>query len=159
MTTSRTLTQARTSVRVIVPPSRAFEVFTSGIDQWWHRDHHLLGGTLAEVGIQPWEGGDLWERNDEAETCVWGKVLVWNPPGEFAFSWLIGPDWAVPAPDAPGSRVTLTFTPDAEGTLVELVHSELDVHGPGWEEEARAVGSARGWPGLLGLFGVVADQG
>jgi len=142
----------RTTIDVSVPPDRAFEVFTTGIDSWWTRAHHVQTGELKEMGVDPFVGGRMWEENDAGEVCTWGSVLTWSPPRVFAFSWLIGPDWAVPGPDAPGSRVTVTFTPTATGTAVTLIHDQLDAHGPGWESVRDGVGSDAGWPAGLRQF-------
>ena len=142
----------RTTIDVSVPPERAFEVFTTGIDSWWTRAHHVQTGELKEMGVDPFVGGRMWEENDAGEVCTWGSVLTWSPPRVFAFSWLIGPDWAVPGPDAPGSRVTVTFTPTATGTAVTLIHDQLDAHGPGWESVRDGVGSDAGWPAGLRQF-------
>jgi hypothetical protein len=54
----------------------------------------------------------------------------------------------VPGADAPGSRVTVTFTPMDDGTRVDLVHDRLDAHGVGWEKVRAGVRSDGGWPGL-----------
>jgi uncharacterized protein YndB with AHSA1/START domain len=148
-------TAVRTSVDVAVPPDRAFEVFTGDIDRWWTRAHHVQSGTLKEIGVDPHVGGRMWEENDAGQVCTWGRVLTWDPPREFAFSWLIGPDWAVPAPDAVGSRVTVTFAATETGTRVTLVHDQLDVHGAGWESIRDGVGSAGGWPAGLRQFAAV----
>ena len=152
MTETGTATEVRTSIQVSAPPERAFDVFTAGIDRWWTRTHHVQTGELKEIGVDPFVGGRMWEVNDAGSECTWGRVLSWEPPRVFAFSWLIGPDWAVPGPDAEGSRVTVTFTPTGEGTLVELVHDRLDVHGPGWENVRAGVGSDGGWPAGLRQF-------
>lgn len=149
MTTAETDTAVRTSVRVAAGPERAFEVFTAGIDRWWNRSHHVQPGTLKAIGVEPRVGGRLWEENDAGDVCAWGRVLTWDPPRTFAFSWLIGPDWGIPGPDAPGSRVTVTFSPDGSGTRVDLVHDQLDAHGPGWESVRNGVGSDGGWPAGL----------
>ena len=140
------------TIDVSVPPDRAFEVFTTGIDSWWTRAHHVQTGELKEMGVDPFVGGRMWEENDAGEVCTWGSVLTWSPPLVFAFSWLIGPDWAVPGPDAPGSRGTVTFTPTATGTSVTLIHDQLDAHGPGWESVREGVGSDAGWPAGLRQF-------
>jgi uncharacterized protein YndB with AHSA1/START domain len=145
-------TEVRTSVEVSAPLERAFEVFTAGIDRWWTRAHHVQSGELREIGVDPFVAGRMWEVNDAGSECTWGRVLTWEPPREFAFSWLIGPDWGVPAPDAEGSRVTVTFTPAGGGTRVELVHDRLDVHGPGWKNVRAGVGSDGGWPAGLRQF-------
>ncbi|MCW3839060.1 SRPBCC family protein [Micromonospora yasonensis] len=149
MTTADTDTAVRTSVHVEASPERAFEVFTAGMDRWWDRSHHVQPGTLKEIGVEPRVGGRLWEENDAGDVCAWGRVLTWDPPRTFAFSWLIGPDWGIPAPDAPSSRVTVTFSPEGTGTRVDLVHDRLDAHGPGWESVRNGVGSDGGWPAGL----------
>jgi uncharacterized protein YndB with AHSA1/START domain len=146
------ITVVSSSIEVPAPPGRAFEVFTRDMDKWWTRAHHVQTGELKEIGVDPESGGRLWEENDAGDVCVWGRVLTWEPPRVFAFSWLIGPDWGVPAPDAVGSRVTVTFTPIPSGTRVDLVHDHLDVHGPGWESVRDGVGSDGGWPAGLRQF-------
>jgi uncharacterized protein YndB with AHSA1/START domain len=150
--TTETDTAVRTTVEVAVPPERAFQVFTAGMNTWWTRAHHVQSGELKDIGPDPFVGGRMWEENDAGEVCVWGRVLTWDPPREFAFSWLIGPDWGIPGPDAVGSRVTVTFTQTETGTLVTLVHDQLDAHGPGWESVRAGVGSDGGWPAGLRQF-------
>lgn len=149
---SLTDTVVRTGIDVPVDPTRAFAVFTAGLDSWWNRGHHLLDDELAEVGIEAFVGGAVWERSTTGETCVWGRVLRWEPDAAFAFSWSIGPTWTVPAPDAPASRVTVTFAASGTGTRVELVHDRLDRHGDGWEELAGSIAAPRGWPAHLASF-------
>jgi uncharacterized protein YndB with AHSA1/START domain len=150
-----TQASVRTTVEVSASPERAFEVFTSGIDSWWTRAHHVQSGVLKEIGVDPRVGGRMWQENDSGEVCTWGMVLTWDPPRVFAFSWLIGSDWGVPAPDARGSRVTVTFTPTSTGTHVELVHDGLDAHGDGWQALRDGVGSDGGWPAGLRQFAAV----
>ncbi|MCW2752283.1 MAG: hypothetical protein JWR83_3393 [Aeromicrobium sp.] len=150
--TSQTDTTVRHSIDVTAPPDRAFEVFTAGIDRWWTRAHHVQSGELKEMGIDPHVGGRMWEENDAGEVCTWGHVTTWEPPHQFAFTWLIGGDWGIPAPDAPGSQVTVTFTPTDAGTRVELVHDRLDVYGEGWENVRNGVDSDAGWPANLRQF-------
>ncbi len=147
---ARTTTQA--------DPQLAFEVFTAGIQTWWNPGHHVLPGTLKTMTVEPFVGGRLWDENTDGDTCTWGRVLVWEPGQAFVFSWLVGTDWAVPGPDAPGSRVTVTFTPTADGgTHVELVHDQLAIHGPGWEGLKAGVSNPEGWPGELLSFAAAAD--
>lgn len=148
-------TVVRTTIDVAAAPEHAYAVFTDGIDRWWTRTHHVQAGELKAIGVEPHVGGRLWEENDAGDVCAWGRVLTWDPPHVFAFSWLIGPDWGIPAADARGSRVTVTFTPTASGTHIELVHDELDAHGPGWEGVRDGVGSDGGWPAGLRQFAAV----
>jgi uncharacterized protein YndB with AHSA1/START domain len=149
-------TMVSATIEVAVPPERAFEVFTGRINDWWHPGHHLLEDDLKEVRIEPHVGGRVCEESSTGETCSWGRVLVWQPPAQFAFSWLINKDWQVPGPEAVGSRVTVTFTAIDGGTHVELVHDRLDAHGPGWESIRDSVGKVDGWAGLLRRFADLA---
>ncbi|MDT4937909.1 MAG: hypothetical protein QOG80_1580, partial [Pseudonocardiales bacterium] len=82
-------TSITTGIDVAIPPPSAFDVFTTGFDQWWNRNHHLLPGELAAVGIDPFAGGRVWERSVDGEECTWGEVLTWDPPRTFAFAWRI----------------------------------------------------------------------
>jgi uncharacterized protein YndB with AHSA1/START domain len=145
-------TVVRLSVDVVAPPERAYEIFTAGIDSWWTREHHVLSGELKVIGVDPFVGGRMWQENDAGDTCEWGRVITWDPPREFGFTWLVGPDWGVPAPDAPGSRVRVTFTATDTGTRVDLVHDQLEFHGPGWEIVRDGVASPAGWPAGLSQY-------
>jgi hypothetical protein len=64
-------TAVRRSIEVTASAERAFAVFTEGLDGWWPRSHHLLPGKLARVGVDPHEGGRVWEQNDAGDVCVW----------------------------------------------------------------------------------------
>ncbi len=150
-------TEVRTSVDVTVAPDVAFSVFTTGIDRWWNRDHHLLSGELKLVGVDPEVGGRMWEENDAGDTCTWGRVLTWDPPRTFAFSWLLNVDFTIPQANAVGSRVTVTFEPIDSGTRVTLVHDRFEDHGPGWENMRDGVGSEGGWPSGIRRYAEVAD--
>jgi uncharacterized protein YndB with AHSA1/START domain len=151
-------TTIRTSIDVSVTPERAFSGFTEGFDSWWPREHHLLKADLKQVAVDPEVGGRLYEESVDGDVCVWGRVLTWDPPRTFAYSWLIGTDWAPPGPDARGSRVTVSFTPADGGTRVEVVHDQLDVHGEGWQSMRDAVGGPEGWPLLMMRFSALAES-
>jgi uncharacterized protein YndB with AHSA1/START domain len=158
VTTSTDSTAVSTTAFTTADPATAFEVFTAKIDTWWNPEHHIVGGTLHAMGVEPFVGGRLWDENTDGDTCTWGRVLTWEPPTTLAFSWLIGPDWQVLADDAPASRVTVTFTPEDDGTRVDLVHDQLDVVGDGWESMRDGVGGPGGWPAGIGLFTAAADR-
>jgi uncharacterized protein YndB with AHSA1/START domain len=149
-------TTVRTSIDVSVAPERAFHVFTEGIDSWWPREHHLLNGELKQVAMDAEVGGRLYEESADGDVCVWGRVLTWDPPRTFSYSWLIGTDWAPPGADAQGSRVTVSFMAAEGGTHVEVIHDQLDVHGEGWEPMRDAVGGADGWALLMSRFAAAA---
>lgn len=134
---------------VDAPIGHAYRVFTTGMDSWWPREHHIGSGPLAEAVVEPHLGGRLYGREADGTECPWGRVLVWNPDTHFAFSWDIDLSWKPESDPARTSRVDVTFTAlDAGHTTVTLVHSGFENHGPGWESMREAVGSPGGWPAL-----------
>jgi uncharacterized protein YndB with AHSA1/START domain len=77
-------------------------------------------------------------------------VLVYSPPVRVAVSWHLGADYKYDPDPAKASRVEVTFHDEGHGkTRVELVHSQLDRHGAGWERIRESVGSPGGWGGIL----------
>jgi uncharacterized protein YndB with AHSA1/START domain len=146
-------TSVRTSIVVDVPAERAFEVFTQEMPSWWHPDHHILEGELAEMVFEPRVGGHIYDRGVDGSECRWATVLAYDPPARLVFSWNISLDWKLETDRDKTSEVEVTFTPEgADRTRVELEHRHLDRHGSGWEKMRDAVGSPGGWSGGLERF-------
>jgi hypothetical protein len=155
MTNTNTNTEpvVRTSIRVEVPIERAFRVFTEGFDTWWPRSHHIAPADMMEAVLEPRLDGRWFERDASGQECDWGKVLAWNPPSHVALSWHLNGEFKYDPDPARASRVDVHFVGDGvAATLVELVHSQLDRHGPDWPQLAAGVSSDGGWPGLLKTF-------
>lgn len=156
MTAETATTSVTTEVTVRAPVERAFRVFTEEMQSWWNPDHHLLDGTVAAMVVEPRVGGGVIDRYTDGRECRWGRVLAWEPPARFVFSWDITLQWQVETDPSRTSEVEIRFTPTADGgTHVVLEHSHLDRHGDGWESMRDAVGS--GWS--LTRFAEVVDAG
>ncbi|MBY8862235.1 SRPBCC family protein [Nocardia sp. CA2R105] len=141
--------EVRVEFTVDSPIEKAYDVFTTGMNSWWPREHHIGAGALAEAVVEPRVGGRLFGRETDGTECPWGRVLVWDRPTYFAFSWDISLDWQFQPDQAKTSRVDVTFTAvDSGRTAVTLVHSEFENHGEGWQSMRDAVGSDGGWPAL-----------
>jgi uncharacterized protein YndB with AHSA1/START domain len=153
MTTQVMDTSVRTSIVVEAAVERAFSVFTDDIGSWWHPDHHLLEGELAEMVFEPRVGGHIYDRGVDGSECRWARVLVYEPPNRFVISWDINTQWELQTDLEKTSEVEVRFAPEGEGrTRVELEHRNLDRHGEGWEGMRDSVGSPEGWPEGLRLF-------
>ena len=147
--TAEELGAVHTQVTVAAAPAKAFRVFTEGFDRWWPRSHHIGEGELAEAIIEPFEGGRWYERTSSGTECDWGTVLVWDPPRAVALSWAIDGEFRSDPDHA--SRIDVTFTPDGDGTVVVVEHSEFAGHRAAAELHA-AVMDTGGWPTLLVSF-------
>ena len=115
--------RARVSVAVAIPPSRAFEIFTADIDQWWRRGMRFRRSASRSslLCIEPKVGGRLFESFDAEggrHVIEVGRVRVWEPPRHLKFTWRN-------ANFAPHEQtdVEIQFEPTASGTLVTVTHS------------------------------------
>lgn len=150
-------TSIRKSIVVNAPVAHAFKVFTERFDSWWPHTHHIGKVEPFTAILDPREGGRWFERGADGSECDWGKVLVYSPPNRVAVSWHLDATYVYDPDPSKASRVEVTFHDEGNGrTRVELVHSQLDRHGAGWEKLREGVGSAGGWPGILDKFASTA---
>jgi uncharacterized protein YndB with AHSA1/START domain len=138
-------TTLRKSVTVAMPVERAFRLYTEGIATWWPIETHSVAAENAETAVFEGRGGGrLYERATNGEEHVWGTVLVWDPPRRVVHSWHPGRG------EETAQEVELVFTPDGEGTRVELAHS-------GWERLGDRMAEVMasydtGWDFVLGRY-------
>lgn len=137
------------SIDVDAPADHVFETFTQRMETWWEPTHHLIP-EVVEMRVEPYAGGTLTDVGKDGATCTWGRVLAYDPPRRFVFTWDISLQWELEPDPARCSEVEVTFTPVSDTTTrVDLVHRHLERHGEGWQGMADAVGGPNGWP--LGL--------
>jgi uncharacterized protein YndB with AHSA1/START domain len=140
----------RKSVHVSAPPEHAFRVFTEQINTWWPLRTHAVDPESAEtVILEGREGGRLFERTTAGEEHVWGTVVAWDPPRKLGYTWHPGRE------EETAQEVSLTFTPEAGGTRVDLRHS-------GWEKLGdrmlATVGEYdEGWDLVISLYAKTAN--
>lgn len=105
---------------------------------------------VERVEFQGRAGGQVVEHLSNGEVLPWGEVIAWEPPSRFMLAWR--PSFS----SRPPTELEIRFTPDGDGTLVQLEHR-------GWEllgeiaEESRA-GYGTGWVRTLGLFQEAANR-
>jgi uncharacterized protein YndB with AHSA1/START domain len=140
----------RKSIRVDVAPARAFEIFTTGMARWWLKTHTInpTKSPIKEIALEPRAGGRWFERGEDGSECNWGKVLAWEPPTRLLLAWQINGRWQFDP--ALITEVDIRFTPDGNGTRVELEHRKLEVLGD--QAEAMAQAFTGGWGVLLDSF-------
>jgi uncharacterized protein YndB with AHSA1/START domain len=121
----------RKTARVRLGVERAFELFTARMGDWWPTaSHSLHGERVAEVVVEPRQGGRVFERTEDGEEADWGGILAWEPPRRLVLEWRVNP--AVAA-----TEVEVRFAAEGDGTRVELVHR-------GWERLGAAADEGRG---------------
>jgi uncharacterized protein YndB with AHSA1/START domain len=141
----------RKSLTVAAPIERAFEVFTERIGAWWPFESYSIGGEKTTTAVMEGrEGGGVYEVMEDGGTAPWATVLAWEPPHRLVLSWHVNPD-------NPASEVEVRFSPDGDGTRVELEHR-------GWErfgEKATEASSGydEGWDLVLGRYVGAVPEG
>lgn len=128
---------------------RAFDLYTQGMDTWWPLETHSRQGEVDGAKVEriefPTEAGrPILEHLSSGDALSWGEVLEYERPHRVLIAW---------KPNAnpnPPTELEITFTPEGEGTRVELVHRGWERLGP-LAEEGRA-GYDEGWELVLGRF-------
>jgi uncharacterized protein YndB with AHSA1/START domain len=145
------ITLVRKTITVDAPRARAFEVFTSGFDRWWFRQHHIGAAEMAEAVLECREGGRWYERGVDGSECEWGRVLVFEPPERLVLAWQINDAWQHD-PELV-TEVDVRFVAESpDRTRVELEHRHIDRMGDGAAQIHEALDSPGGWSGLLEAF-------
>jgi uncharacterized protein YndB with AHSA1/START domain len=129
----------RKSVWVARPPEVSFKLFCEDIGQWWPGG---FGGQDSRICLEGQLGGRFYERRADGSEYEIGRLTSYDPPSTVAFTWR-APSWDVT------TQVKIRFTPEADGTRVELEHS-------GWEQSARTRDAHKnydsGWGTILGHY-------
>ena len=146
----------RKSIVVSAPPERAFEVFTSGIGRWWPKTHKIGKSDLDRPVIEPCAGGRWYELDVDGSECEIGKVAAWDPPSRLLLIWQLTPEFTFD-PDLI-TEVEVTFTPEGEGTRVDLEHRHIERMGEKADALRESVSGPGGWPALLQLFADEANS-
>jgi uncharacterized protein YndB with AHSA1/START domain len=144
------LAPVRKSIRVKASQAHAFDVFTSGLDRWWPRDHGIGRKPMKSMVMETRLGGRWYELAEDGSRADVGKITVWEPPARFVMSWDINSQWQ---PDTTiGSEVEVRFIAEgADATRVELEHRKFEQMGDEAGAKMRKDVDG-GWPGLLQIF-------
>jgi uncharacterized protein YndB with AHSA1/START domain len=152
MTTQAADLTVRKTVTVAASVERAFEVFTEKIATWWPLDTHSIGQDRTQaVVVEGREGGRIYEVIEGRDEAYWATVTAWEPPRRLALSWKVNPNAAAP------TEIEVRFTPEGDGTRVDLEHRGFERLG----EDARDGSKSydEGWNLVLGRYGKAADAG
>ena len=128
------------ALRVPATPQRAFDAFVHEIGDWW-QPNGLFDFTVGKHGrlaFEPGETGRLTETYDDGGVFEVGRITLWQPPDELAFTWRqasFGPDML--------TEVRVTFEPAGDETRVTVEHT-------GWDSVPQPHAARHGFP--LGVF-------
>jgi uncharacterized protein YndB with AHSA1/START domain len=143
------------SVTVRCPVEHAWTVFTQRFDLWWPKNHKIGKADFATAIVEERDGGRWYQRGVDGSECEWGRVLVYRAPKKLVLAWHIDVSYSYDPDPAHASRVEVTFHDLGDGkTRVDMVHSELEKHGAGWQKLRESL--ARGWSAIFDGYAKVA---
>lgn len=146
----------RKSIFVAASLDHAFDVFANGIGRWWPKSHHISKADLDCVVLEPVAGGRWYEVAVDGSQCEVGKVLDCDPPARLLLAWQLRHDFTYD-PDLV-TEVEVTFSPEGEGTRVNLEHRNLERLGDHAETLRESIDSPNGWGLLLQLYSEAASE-
>lgn len=130
--------------RVDASPSHAFDVWVRRPSMWWPKSHSHAGDGELSVVFEERVGGRIYERSADGTEHAWGEVTEWDPPHRISYLWHLFFD------RSEATSITLTFTPEGEGTSVRLVQDGFDRLGePGQVRRERTVNA---WQVVTGVY-------
>jgi uncharacterized protein YndB with AHSA1/START domain len=145
---------------VDAPISQAFATFVERFGDFKPKEHNLLGAPITSTTFEPRVGGSIFDRSEDGSECHWARVLVYEPPDRVVFSWDIGPTWQLESDPGNASEVEVRFVAESpDRTRLELEHSNIDRHGPGWEGLRMGVEGEGGWPLYLARYADLLSRG
>jgi uncharacterized protein YndB with AHSA1/START domain len=158
--TNQTAAEVHRQIVVHASIEKAFAVFTERFGDFKPPEHNMLSAAIAETRFEPRVGGHIYDRGVDGSECRWARILAYQPPTRVVFSWDIGPTWQLEADPDNASEVEVTFVAESpDRTRVELVHRNIDRHGPGWEAVADGISGDAGWPLYLDRYAALFAEG
>jgi uncharacterized protein YndB with AHSA1/START domain len=143
----------RRDITVPVAPARAFEVFTAGMTTWWPAHHHIGSAPIAEIVVEPREGGRWFTRHEDGTETATGYVRIWDPGRRLVLTWQITHDWGYDEDLV--TVVDVRFEAVDGGTRVALEH-DLSGYGERAGEMREVFDQPGAWTGTLEAFAAAA---
>ena len=157
MTVHTAIEPVTRTVSVSCSVEHAFETFTARIGDWWPVTRYSIsvdeGGANppTEVVFEPRAGGRVFERSVAGEKLAWAEVLAYEPPSRIVLAWNPSRE------ERPPTEVEVRFTPEADGTRVDLEHRGWERLGAAAQAAREGYGSAAGWTTVLGIYADAAN--
>jgi len=145
MTDALVIEAVRKTVTVDCVVEEAFRVFTADAFSWWPiQTHSIHEESVREIVFEGREGGEVYEISTGGERGHWATVLEWDPPTRLVLAWHI-----LRADDSP-TEVEVRFSPEGDGTRVELEHRGWEALGDGGSQKRDNYDT--GWDFVLGKY-------
>jgi Activator of Hsp90 ATPase homolog 1-like protein len=150
-TESASVVQVFRSMSVPLSQTRAFELFTTRMTEFWPKEHSIGESELAEVVLETRTGGRWFERGVDGSECQWGRIASWEPPRKVVLLWQIGADWRFD-PEFE-TEVEVMFTEEGpDRSRLDLRHRNLQRYGDNTDQMLAIFDDPKGWTGTLASF-------
>lgn len=147
------LTSIKKELTVEASQATAFKVFTTKMDLWWPRTHHIGSAPMTEMVLEPNLNGRWYSRHEDGAEAEVGYVSTWQPNNLLVLVWQINGDFKFDP--ALVTEVEVHFIADGpKSTQIKFEHKNLDrLVG------AKAVESMdQGWGYIMDLYKQIAER-
>jgi uncharacterized protein YndB with AHSA1/START domain len=129
----------------------AFDLYTREVSSWWPLDRFSFGGDQAlSLHFEPYVGGRFFERFRDGREHTTGRILAWEPPRRFVYTWKHD-DWSA------DTEIEVRFVAEADDlTRLEIEHRAWERLGEAGPENRD--GYANGWPTVISCFADYAGK-
>ena len=153
------ISPVRKTVVVQTTVSKAFEVFTVGIDRWWPKFASLGDTPIVESVFEPFPGGRWYSKHEDGGELVRGHVRVLQPPNYLVLTWEVSAEFKPDPRQELSSDVAVRFVQEtADATRVDLEHRNFDRMGASAGEIMRSRVDS-GWSKMLEFFAKAVSGG
>ena len=142
-----TIAPIRKELLVEASQETAFNVFTSKMDLWWPRTHHIGSCPMTELVLEAGVNGRWYSRHEDGSEANIGYTLVWDPYSLLVLNWQIGGDFKYNTDLT--TEVEVQFIPEGpKRTRVKMEHRDLEKLGGGKTVESMD----QGWGMIMNLY-------
>ena len=116
------------SVLLPLAPTQAFTLFTEQINAWWPEERRHTNDTESTLYLEA--TGRFFEQARDGRQVDLGRVVEWQAPERIVLDFYIATGPAHP------TKVEVTFTPEAAGTRVTVMHTPKPESEDLWADRA-----------------------
>jgi uncharacterized protein YndB with AHSA1/START domain len=139
----------RHSTTVNVGRERAFKYFLEEYPSWWPPNFRTVK-VGSPLGIEPKEGGRIYELDDEGNEHAFGQILTIEAPKRIVVAWRLNGFGRID-PDNHSEFEVRFVSEGSRRTRVEVEHTKFDQMGTKHAKRVRN-GMDKGWPIILATY-------
>ena len=118
------MTTIRKEVIVNASQETAFNVFTTKMDSWWPKTHHIGKTPMIASILEGRRNGRWYSRHEDGSEANVGHVIDWDPFGRVVLAWQVDGNFNYD-PNLITEVEVEFISKGAQSTLVRMEHRDI----------------------------------